>query len=78
MDHTVIVFLLTIVIIIIGLTLIAVGFRFFDTSMEQRRIQAFVLERQDELHSRNLIDPQKPEFSETLIQRTVITWLNTK
>jgi tight adherence protein C len=76
MDNTAIVFLITLVVILIGLVLIASGFRYFDTSVEQRRIKAFVLERQDALHPGDLTDPEKREFSETLLQRTVISWLN--
>lgn len=76
MDPIIIVIVLTFILILLGLVLIAAALKYFDSSVEQRRIQAFVVERQDALQSRGLTDPQKREFSETLLQRTIVSWLN--
>jgi tight adherence protein C len=77
MDFTIIGFLAAFLVVALGLVLAAVGLRYFDTSEEQKRIQTFIVERHDMLQPRSLADIQNREFSETLLQRTLISWLNT-
>ena len=77
MNLTGIVFLLAFVVVLIGVIIIVVGLKFFDTSETQRRIQTFVVEPHETSQPRSLSDLQSRGFSGTLLQRTVISWLNT-
>ena len=78
MDTIIIISILAFVFVLIGLFLVAVGFKYFDTKEQQRRIQNFVQERHDTKQSRNPADLQNyQEFSETVFQRTFVSWLNT-
>lgn len=76
MTLTIIGFLLTSVLVLLGLVIAAIGLKFLDTSETKRRIQTFVLERRDTLQPLGLADLENREFSESLFQRTVISGLN--
>ena len=65
-------FLFAFVFVIVGLVIAAVGLKYFGTSETQRRIQTFITERRDTSQSL-----QDLEFTESLFQRTVLSWLNT-
>jgi tight adherence protein C len=78
MDLTFIGFLLALFFVSLGVILAAASYKYFNTSEEQRRIQAFVQERHDTSQSRNPADLQNyQEYSEPLLQRTLVSWLNT-
>lgn len=78
MDLTIIIsFLLALFFVVIGLVLAAVGYKYFSTSEEQRRIQSFIQERQSGSESRNPEDLKNyQEIYGSLFQRTLLAWLN--
>jgi tight adherence protein C len=77
MDFTVLGSLIAFIVVLLGLVIAAVGLKFFDTSETQRRIKTFVLEKPDALQPYSLDELQNRDFTESLFQRTVISWLNT-
>jgi tight adherence protein C len=76
MTLTTIGFLLAFVSVVVGLIVAAIGGTQLDNRLEQQRIQAFVVQRPERLEARNLAELQGREFSEALLQRTLLSWLN--
>jgi len=61
---------------LIGLTVVYVGFRYFNGNDTQQRIQSFVVDPYETLQERNLITLESRGITGNLFQRTVISWLN--
>ena len=61
---------------LIGLTVVYVGFRYFNGNDTQQRIQFFVVDPYETLQERNLITLESRGITGNLFQRTVISWLN--
>lgn len=68
---------LAFVFVLLGLVIIALGLRSFGKNETQRRIQSFVISSHDTLETRTLAELQNREFTESLLQRTILPWLNT-
>jgi tight adherence protein C len=76
MSLTIISLIFASVFVLIGLAIVAVGLKYFDTSETRRRIDTFILEEHQNTLPNSLIDPLNQNFSETFLQRTVLSWLN--
>jgi len=66
----------TIILLVLGLVIIAVGLKYLDTSETWTRVQSFVIDENHDLRPRTLADIQRRDISGTLFQRTIISWLN--
>lgn len=69
-------FLLSFAFLVLGLVVIAIGLKYFDTSETNERIQTFILDGQEMAKPRSLAELQRREFSGSLFQRTILAWLN--
>jgi len=76
MSLTIIGFLVSFVLVLLGLTIVTVGLKYLDTSETRGRIKTFILEEHETTLPSGLTDLQNQNFSETLFQRTIISWLN--
>jgi tight adherence protein C len=76
MTATTIGVLLAFVSVFLGLVVVALGVKHLDNRLEQQRIQTFVVQRSERFGQRNLAELEGREFSEALIQRTLMAWLN--
>lgn len=65
-----------IIIVLIGILMVAIGLKFFDNSEIRKRINTFIVEPQTSNLPGNLSDLQNENFSDGLLQRTVINWIN--
>jgi len=68
--------LLAFAAVLLGLIVAAMGAKFLDNGPEQRRIEAFVVQRPERPGPRNLAELQGRDLSGALIQRTLGAWLN--
>lgn len=68
--------LLSFVFFTLGLVVAAVGLKYFDTSETNQRIQTFIVEEHASAQPRSFAELQKREFTGSLFQRTVLSWLN--
>jgi tight adherence protein C len=76
MSLTIIGFLVSFVFVLLGLTIVTVGLKYLDTSETRGRINTFILEEHETTLPSGLTDLQNQNFSETLFQRTILSWLN--
>ena len=76
MNLTIIGFLFAFVFVLLGLAAVAIGLRYFDTSETQGRLKTFILDEHQSTLPRSLTDPQNQNFSESFLQRTILSWLN--
>lgn len=68
--------LLSFVFFTLGLIVAAVGLKYFDNSETNQRIQTFIVEEHEAVQPRSLAELQKREFTGSLFQRTILSWLN--
>lgn len=75
MSVTAIGVILAVLAVVLGVVVAALGAKHLDNSAEQERIQSFVVGSAEASGSRTLDQLQGREFSEALIQRTLLAWL---
>lgn len=61
--------------VFLGLIVAALGARHLDNRVEQERIDSFIIRKPGESGERRLDELQGREYSEALIQRTLLSWL---
>lgn len=76
MEITVTNLAIMLIIILAGLMMTAIGLKFFDNSEIRSRINTFIVEPQESSFPSNLSELQNQEFSDNLLQRTLLTWIN--
>jgi tight adherence protein C len=76
MSATIIGSLLAFVFVMIGLAVVAIGLRYFDTSETRSRIETFIVEENRAASQLSLADLENQNFSESFFQRTIVSWLN--
>jgi tight adherence protein C len=76
MSATIIGSLLAFVFVLIGLAVVAIGLRYFDTSETRSRIETFIVEENRAASQLSRADLENQNFSESFFQRTFVSWLN--
>ncbi len=76
MSATIIGSLLAFVFVMIGLAVVAIGLRYFDSSETRSRIETFIVEENRAASQLSLADLENQNFSESFFQRTIVSWLN--
>jgi len=66
---------LAFVCVILGLIVAALGAKHMDTRLEQERIETFVVQGAEKPGARMLAELEGREYSEALVQRTLLAWL---